>query len=449
MPSVTFYGATEEVTGSCYLVRGKKITLLVDCGLFQAEQFAHQKNYEPLPFNSKEINAVLLTHAHLDHTGRLPKLHLAGFSGKVLGTAPTLELTKYLWGDALEIMEIEYQETGRLPLYTKADVKHAEKFFEGVEYGRKVKLSATDWAIFHDAGHILGSAFIELLIDGKRLVFSGDIGNVHPPIIRETEALPDEVDLLTCETTYAGHLHEPPKARYELLRDAAVETINNKGTLLIPAFAVERTQEILYEFNNLVNEGILPAIPIYLDSPLAIKATRVFKNSPKFYNKEDYLLQQADGDMFDFPGLRQTATREKSKKINDTPPPKVIIAGNGMMNGGRIVYHLQRYLPDPKTTVLIIGYQAAGTTGRKILDGAKTVRIFNSPIPVKARIKAIGAFSAHGDQKKLLSWIGTAKSIGLAALVHGEPDGMNIFAEKLKELKIKATIPRHGETINI
>ena len=450
MPSITFYGATEEVTGSCYLVRGEKTTVLVDCGLFQGERFARQKNYEPLPFGCGEVDHVLITHAHLDHTGRIPKICLDGFTGNIYGTSPTLELTKYLWQDALEVMDIEYQETGRLPLYTARDTKKAEGFFKAASYGKKIFLSDTDYAIFYDAGHILGSSFIELVIDGKRIVFSGDIGNVPPPIIRETEKLPADIDLLLCESTYGNRLHEPPGERRKLLEKTVIETIKQKGVLLIPTFAVERTQEVLYEFNRMVNTGQIPAVPIFLDSPLAIKITEVFKKDLGFYNHDDQALASSgDHDLFNFPGLRLTQTRQKSKEINSVRAPKIIIAGNGMMNGGRIIYHLERYLPDQRNTLLIIGYQAYGTLGRKILEGHKWIPLFTRSVPVRAKIQAIGGFSAHADQKKLLSWIGSAKQLKRICLVHGDPDNMRQFALKLKNSKIPAVIPKYGETINI
>lgn len=449
MPSITFFGATEEVTGSCYLVRGKQVTILVDCGLFQGERFARARNYEPLPFGCGDIDHVLITHAHLDHTGRLPKMCAEGFTGKIFATKPTLELMTYLWEDALEIMEIEYQETGRLPLYGSEAMARVEKFFEGVDYGQKVQLSPSDYAIFHDSGHILGASFIELVIDGERIIFSGDIGNVHPPIIRETEKLPPQVDLLICESTYGNRLHEAPEERVAIFEQTAKETIARMGTLLIPAFAVERTQEILYQLHEMIKAGRIPAVPIFLDSPLAIKVTKIFRNHTEFFNNDDWLQQKKDHDLFNFPGLRLTPTREKSREINRIPAPKVIIAGSGMMNGGRIMYHLERYLPDPNNTLLIIGYQAKHTPGRHILSGQKWVQLLNKSVPVRAKVVAIGGFSAHADQAKLLSWVRQAKHIGKICLVHGDEESMAEFAAELQKQKLQAVIPKYGETISL
>ena len=447
MPTITFYGAAGEVTGSCYLIRGEKIAVLVDCGMFQGQRFAHEKNYKPLPFKSKEIDFVLLTHAHLDHTGRLPKMHLEDFSGNVYGTRPTLELTRCLWDDALEIMEIEYQETGRQPLYGKSEINSAAKFFTGVDYGEKIMLSETDYAVFHDAGHILGSAFIELVVDGKRLVFSGDIGNANPPLVQETEALPANLDLLVCESTYGNRIHEQQAERVQILTAEIKQTIAEGGVMLIPAFAVERTQELLHLLHELNERGQIPTVPIFLDSPLAIQVTKVFREHPQFYNHSHRLLKNHD--LFNFPGLRLAETRQKSKNINHVRAPKIIIAGSGMMNGGRIIYHLERYLPDPHSTLLIIGYQAAGTLGRKILNGHKWIPLFNKSVPVRARVKAIGGFSAHPDQNKLLSWIKTAKNLSEVCLVHGDLENIQEFAEILQANKIRTVIPKYKQTLNI
>lgn len=450
MPKVTFYGASQEVTGSCFLVKGEKTTVLVDCGLFQGSRFASDKNYEPLPFACGQLDQILVTHAHLDHTGRLPKVCLEGFVGKIYATKPTLKMVNHLWEDALEIMEIDYEERGRLPLYTPEQTEAAIKHFVGLSYNEKVRLSASDYAIFHDAGHILGSAFIELVIDRARMVFSGDVGNVNPPIINETVPLPADVDLLVCESTYGNRVHEPAAERQRALLAMVKETLERGGTLLIPAFAIERTQELLYFLHALIEEGQIPGIPIYLDSPLAIKITGVFKQFPEFYNPGDKLVQEHKGHLFNFPHLRIAQTRNDSKAIKRVDEPKIIIAGSGMMNGGRMVYHLQHYLPDEKNTLFIVGYQAKGTLGRQLLDGADRVRIFKTDVPVKAHTHAIGAFSAHADQKKLLNWMGAAKNLKRVALVHGDDEVMPVFAEAIKsQLKIPVQIPKIGSSIQI
>ncbi|OGE75724.1 MAG: hypothetical protein A3C85_04605 [Candidatus Doudnabacteria bacterium RIFCSPHIGHO2_02_FULL_48_21] len=447
MPSITFYGGANEVTGSSFLVKGKKITVLVDCGLFQGEKFAHQKNYDPMPFACGEIDHVLVTHAHLDHTGRIPKICLEGFAGNIFATKPTQALMRYLWEDAIEIMEIEQKETGRPLLYTKQDASRAEQFFTAVNYGEKIMLSEDDYAIFHNAGHILGSAFIELVIDGKRLVFSGDIGNVKPALVKETEKLPANIDLLVCESTYGNRVHETGAQRKKIFTTEIKQVIKNKGTVVVPAFAVERTQEILHLLHELNEQGQIPAIPIFLDSPLAIKVTKVFKKFRDFFN--DLHTDKPSHDLFNFPGLRLAETRDKSKQINHVQPPKMIIAGSGMMNGGRVLYHLEHYLSDPRSTVLVIGYQAAGTLGRRIVDGKKWIPLFNKSVRVRAKIKAIGGFSAHADQQKLTSWIKTAKHLRQICLVHGDAENIRQFANALSADKIPTVIPEYRETINV
>jgi len=450
LPKITFYGASREVTGSCFLIEGEKIKILVDCGLFQGGKFAEDKNQDPLPFACGEIDHVLVTHAHLDHTGRLPTLCMQGFTGKIFATKPTFDMVEFLWQDAAEIMDIEYKETGRLPLYSPEQAKKTLRFFKGVNYSEKIKLSDTDYAIFHDAGHILGSAFIELMIDGKRLVFSGDVGNRKPSIISETEKLPQDIDLLVCESTYGNREHEGPAEREKALFAMIKETLDRKGTLMIPAFAIERTQEILYILNNLVEEHKIPQIPIYLDSPLGIEITSVFRKYPEFFNEHDELMQKSTDGLFRFPGLKFTKTRNQSKQINQDRSPKVIIAGSGMMNGGRISFHLQRYLGRARNALFIVGYQVKGTLGRKILDGAKEVRIHRSTVPVKARVYAIGAYSAHADQKKLLEWMGASPNLKQVALIHGEEEQMEAFTAKIKEtLHIPVTAPEYKSSITI
>ena len=450
MPKVTFYGASKEVTGSCYLVEGKDTKIVVDCGLFQGGRFSSKKNSINLPFACGEIDNVLVTHAHLDHTGRIPRICMEGFTGKIYATKPTLEIVDYLWQDALEIMEIDYQEHGRLPLYSPEQAKKTITHFHGVNYKEKIQLKGQNYAIFHDAGHILGSAFIELIIDGKRLVFSGDVGNVDPPIIKETSPLPFDIDLLICESTYGDRNHEGRDEREQALLSMVQETAARHGTLMIPAFAIERTQEILYHLNTLVEEKQIPRMPIFLDSPLAIEVTSVFKKYPGFYNQEDLLVQNGGDDLFEFEGLEITKTRKQSIKINKINPPKIIIAGSGMMSGGRIMFHLQRYLSDERNTLFIVGYQANRTLGRKILDGAKEVHIFRSTVPVRAHVHAIGAFSAHADQKKLLSWIGASKNLKQVYLVHGEEEKMQIFSKKIKEkLKLDANLAVLNQTIEV
>jgi len=434
---ISFLGAAGEVTGSCTLIETENKKIMVDCGMFQGSDFNEGKNHDPLPFDAKELSSVLVTHAHLDHTGRLPMLVKNGYTGFFYATPATIDLTELILHDALSIMRHDNSKFGLPILYDEQDIAGVMQQFKPLDYHEwldvfddgKVK------AYLRDAGHIFGSAFIELVIEGKHLVFSGDIGNVDVPILRPTENLPPGVDLLVCESTYGDRLHESDQERRSIVENEVTQAMNRGGAMMIPSFSLERTQELMYQLNDLIDiTHKLKRVPIFLDSPLAIKATKVYRKYIKYYNLEALGLLKTGDDMFDFPGLETTLTVEESKKINNTPNPKIIVAGSGMMNGGRILHHALRYLSDPASTLLIIGYQAHGTLGRKILDGQSPVPVMRERVEVNCKVKAVGAFSAHGDQKKLLSWIGSGdlppKNIYLN---HGELEGMKKFSQKIKE----------------
>lgn len=445
-----FYGAAQEVTGSCYLVDTKSRRILIDCGMFQGERYADEKNEEHFPFDPTTIDTVLITHAHIDHNGRIPKLVREGFRGKIWATKPTRELIYFMWQDTVHIMRYAYEKTGQAMLYDEADVKHAYALIQGVPYGERVELGSEVWAEFHDAGHILGSSWIRLHSGERELVFSGDIGNDEAPIIRDTELI-GNADYIICESTYGDRIHEEIFGRKSKLKTVIEDTIARGGTLLIPAFSIERTQEILYELNWLIEEcKCLPKVPIYLDSPLAIHATGVFKEYKEYYDTEAKELSGKDRDLFSFPGLVATISSEESKKINTVVGSKVIIAGSGMMNGGRIMHHLPRYLPDPKSTLLVVSYQAEGTLGRKITSGAKSVQIFGEKVDIKCRIEAIHSYSAHGDQEKLLSWIRSGKNTQHIYITHGDKLASENLAVRIeKELKISASVPAFGSRVEM
>ncbi len=446
---LTFFGAAGEVTGSCMLLETAKARILVDCGLFQGVRMADERNHEPFPFDPRTIDAVLVTHAHTDHIGRIPVLASQRFSGPVYCTTPTRDLMALLWDDALQVMTEDWERTREWPpLYDQTAITAAEKLVRPVDYGAAIEVAPGITATFHDAGHILGSSFIEIRADGKTMVFSGDLGNRSVTILRPTEALP-AADAVVIEATYGGRNHEDPRERSEKLMRMILETVQSGGTLLIPAFAFERTQELLYELNHLVEHNHVPRIPVFLDSPLAIKATAVFKKYESFFNRKAACIVDCGDDFFTFPGLVMTLTRDESKTINDAPQPKIIIAGSGMMNGGRILHHLKRVLPDPKSTVLVIGYQAAGTLGRRIFDGDRMVKIHGDRIRVRCRVRAIGAYSAHADQEKLLEWLkgGMPKQVFVS---HSDVAVADAFSELVaKELHLPVRVPVVGETYAI
>jgi len=447
---ITFFGAAQEVTGSCYLIEAAGHRLLVDCGLFQGMKLADVRNHHDFPFAPSTIEALLLTHSHADHGGRIPKLVHDGFRGRIFATGPTAELTELLWDDHLEIMGYEKKKFGHPMLFASADVAKSVSRFEPVEYHERAEILPGIHATWFDAGHILGSSFILIEADGKRVVFSGDQGNSGEEIMFPTEALP-EADVVVCEATYGTELHEDPETRKELLRESVARTVEAGGVLMIPAFAIERTQELLHDLCSLVKSGALAEVSVFLDSPLAIDALDVYRAHRDLLRSGDRKDSPCSGELFSFPGLKLTRTRDESKTINSSPSPKVIIAGSGMMNGGRIQHHLVRYLPDPHSEVLVIGYQAAGTTGRHILDGERIVSVLDERVRVRARVRAIGAYSAHADKLKLLAWIAERKSTLHEVIVtHSDAPVGSRFAEDVKErLGLKAVTPTYGETIEV
>ncbi len=431
------------MTGSCSLVETGPFRIIVDCGMFQGDAGVESKNFNPLPFDAKSITHVVVTHAHLDHVGRLPVLVKNGYAGQFFATRPTVELAKLVMDDAFGIMEYDNKKFGRPLLHGPEDIAGVMERSKGVEYDEPIVLKSgggeeTVRATWHDAGHIFGSAFIVLEAEGKRVVFSGDVGNVEVPILRDTAALPKNVDLLVSESTYGDRLHETKLTRQQIVENMIADGTKRGGVVMIPSFSLERTQELIYELNDLIDrQHRLPPMPIFLDSPLAIDALKVYRKYPEYYDEEAEKYLQSGDDVFDFKGLTTTYTRTESMKINHIPGPKIIIAGAGMMNGGRILHHARRYLSDEKSTLLLIGYQSPGTLGHQIYSGKSPVRVLGDEVPVKCQVKMVGALSAHGDQKKLLQWIGAAQPKKVF-LNHGDPWCKEALAKKLGEVGIAA-----------
>ncbi len=452
---ITFCGADREVTGSCHLLEVGNKKILIDCGMFQGSNFNEGKNFDPFPFNPQELDVVLVTHAHLDHVGRLPKLVKEGFNGRIYMLKATVELTELIWHDAYEIMSYSHRKFQEPLLYDTTDIASALSLCKGVNYHEPLDLGEGISAVWKDAGHIFGSAFIEIeiktKIETKKVVFSGDIGNINEPIVRDTELISPNVDLMVCESTYGDRLHEPIDVRRSLILQLFNDAYKKGGTLMIPAFSLERTQELLYDLNYLSEiDKTLPPMPIFLDSPLAIDATKVYERYPEYYDAEAATLHNLGEDFLKFHQLKMTRTKEQSMEINKIRGPKVVIAGAGMMNGGRILHHAYRYLSDANSTLLIIGYQAQGTLGRRLYEGAKQVKVFNEDVFVNCTIKAVGALSAHGDQQKLLNWIGGSQLPKEIYFVHGEPHAATELAHKVRDkFNLKTFIPEMGETIEV
>lgn len=443
---LTFYGGADTVTGVNYVVETGEDKLVVDCGLYQGGNFAERQNFEPFPYNPKDIKAVFVTHSHIDHIGRLPKLWKDGFRGKIYSTPPCRDFAELLLIDSEGLLRKEAEREGKTPLYTVSDIDEVMKLWEGVSYHQPVTVGGVR-AILYNAGHILGSAIVKLGVGDKTILFSGDLGNYPAPIIQDTETL-SAADYVVVESTYGDRLHEDRERRQEFLEDVIEDTVRAGGVLMIPAFAMERTQDLLVHLNDLVERGRVPRVPVFIDSPLAINLTAIYKKYQSYFDEESLARIAAGDDLFNFPGLRLTLTTEESKAINDVPPPKVIIAGAGMSNGGRILHHERRYLPDPKSTILFVGYQSPGTLGRQILDGAQSVKIFGEEIPVRCRVRQISGYSAHADQPRLLDWLRPMRyTLKKVFVVQGELPAREALAQKIRdELAVEAVIPHAEES---
>lgn len=449
--TITFFGAAHEVTGSAHLIKHGNKQILLDCGMFQGGDFNEGKNADKFEFDPTLLTSVIISHAHIDHSGRVPKLIKEGYTGDIYMTKGTSEFVKFLWEDAERIMTYNNKKYQSPILFSKDDIKGALASCVGVDYEQKIDLGDGDFAILRDVGHIFGAAYIELHIGGKIIVHSGDVGNDNVPILKETENL-HEVDVLLCESTYGDRFHESITERKEVLLDLLEEGFGKGGTIMMPSFSLERTQELLYTFDELSEQdNNLPKFPIFLDSPLAIDVMPTYKKYPEYYDTEACKKYMGGNDFLDFPQLQITRSTEESKKINTIKGPKLIIAGAGMMNGGRIIHHLFRYLPDPNSTLIIVGYQARGTLGRRLYEGAKTVKIFGQDVEVNCTIRAIGALSAHADQNKLIRWISSAtKGPKKVYCIHGEEHAATALAHRIKkDLNIEAYVPEKGETVEV
>lgn len=449
---LTFYGGAQSVTGSNYLLETGDVRILIDCGLFQGSTEADAKNYEKFPYDPAALTAVFITHSHADHTGRLPKLYKEGFRGTMYATPPTLDITSVALPDNLSLMTEQARKIHHEPLFSQQDLNGIMDLGRGVEYDKEIKLGEGVTAVLHDSGHILGSSTIEIRAEGKKIYFSGDLGNPPTPLLKTFE-YPLDADYIVIESAYGNRVHEDRSTRREKLKSVVKSTIEHGGVLLIPSFAMERTQELLSELNGMHNAGEIPDVPIFLDSPLAIRLTEVYQKYPRYFNIEAQQLIESGDDLFNFPGLRYTRTSEESKLINGVPAPKIIIAGSGMSTGGRILHHEIRYLPDPNSTMLFIGFQVEGTLGRKIFDGEKEVTIMGEKVPVHCHIEAIGGYSAHADQPMLLSWLAAGAAGGKLKkvfTVQGEADSAAILAAKITaELHVEASVPTPDQIVEL
>lgn len=435
------------VTGANYQLDD----ILVDCGLHQGNYYCDKQNFEPFSYDPEKISAAFVTHAHIDHTGRLPKLVKDGFRGRVYSTSPTRDFAEFLLLDSENILGKEAQRENHPPLYLAEDVQRLMTQWQGIDYHSSVQEKKSK-VTFYDAGHILGSSIVVVEFEGKKIAFSGDLGNSPAPIIMPTESLEGlNIDYCVVESTYGNRLHEDVEQRKDILEDIIEDAVKTRGALMIPAFAMERTQELLFELNELAENGRIPRVPIFIDSPLAIKLTSVYQKYHTYFNPDVRNLIRSGDAIFNFPGLKMTLTTEQSKDINNVSPPKVIIAGSGMSQGGRILHHERRYLSDSNSAILFVGYQAKNSLGRRILDGAKSVKIFGEEIPVNCKVRVIGGYSAHADQAQLLNWLKPArKTLKKVFVVQGEEEASAVLARKISdELAVEAVAPNLGDEFEI
>ncbi|MCW2279158.1 MBL fold metallo-hydrolase RNA specificity domain-containing protein [Heliophilum fasciatum] len=459
-----FIGASQTVTGSCYLLETDQAKVLIDCGLFQGPKEIRERNYQDFPFHPGSIDFLLLTHAHTDHSGLVPKLTKLGFKGQILATGPTIDLCAVMLPDSGHIQEMEVTRKNRKasragkpllePIYTSDEAIEAMKFFRPVAFNEKIQITPAIQVRFVDAGHILGSASIEIWVNehGKaaKLVFSGDIGNTNLPIVNEPSTIND-ADYIIMESTYGNRLHDHSRSRLELLREVIVDTYQKGGKLIIPSFAIERTQELLFELAQLYEQKTIPEMPIYLDSPLAIAATEVFTKNMFFFDKESKDFFRRTRGVFSLPKLHYTRSTEESTALNTLEGRAIIIAGSGMADAGRIKHHLKHNLWRTEATVIFIGYQAQETLGRRLLDGEKNVRIHGEDIVVRADIRNIPGFSGHADRDGLLRWLQSFRQPPKKVFVtHGELESSLAFAQTVRlETGYDCYVPKWLETIEL
>lgn len=447
---LTFHGGAGTVTGANFLFESNELKLLIDCGLQQGGNVG-KSNYDDFQYNTQEIDFLIITHAHLDHIGRIPKLIRDGFDGVIYSTPSTKEIAKLIFEDNLHLLRDDARKKGVKPMYEEKDVKKTISLWKKVSYHEKIQLDGDHSFLLKDAGHILGSAMVEISKNNKKIVFTGDLGNSPTPFLRDTEVIRD-ADYLVMESVYGDRNHENSKEeRSKLLQNTIEENIKKKGTLIIPAFSIERTQIILYEINKLVENKIIPEIPVFLDSPLAIKVTDIYREKIKNFKKSVQEEITGGDDIFDFPKLKLTLYTSDSRKIFRTPSPKIIIAGSGMSHGGRIIFHEEKYLPDPNNTILFVGYQVAGNLGRQIQDGVKKVIINDKKITVRANVENISGFSAHKDLRGLTSFVEQmAGHVKQVFVVMGEPKSSLFLVQRLRDyLNVNAVVPKKGDTFTI
>lgn len=444
---LTFHGGTGTVTGANFLLESEDKKFLIDCGLTQSEKLADDLNWSPFPYDPKTIDILFITHAHIDHIGRIPKLIHDGFQGKIYSTKATKDLALPMLLDTVNILSRD-TEHHLDEIYTEQAVRTALSLWEGVDYHQAINIDHGFKISYKDAGHILGSGMLQVVYNEKTIVFTGDLGNSPSPLLRDTEAI-IHADYLVMESVYGDRNHEARGERKKMLERVIEDNYNRKGTLIMPTFSLERSQELLYEIDDLMQGKRVPSMPVFLDSPLAIKLTEVYRKYTDYFNETAKEKIKAGDDIFKFPSLRITVDAEESKAILHSPDPKIVIAGSGMSSGGRIMHHEHNYLPNPNNTILLTGYQSPGTLGRRIYDGAKSVHIFGEEVALRAHVEMISGYSGHKDSDALINFVETMSgTVRHVFVVMGEPKSSLFLAQRLRDyLGLVATAPDFGDVV--
>jgi metallo-beta-lactamase family protein len=445
---LTFAGGTGSVTGANFLVEGEGIKFLVDCGLNQGTKMADDKNWEPFIYDPAIVDILFITHAHIDHIGRIPKLVHDGFKGIIYSTIPTKDITELMLEDTANILSHSDNEALK-EIYGPKILEKIMGMWKVVDYHQDIAVG--DYVFrYRDAGHVLGSGMLELIYNNKKIIFTGDLGNSPSPLLRDTETLKN-VDYMLMESVYGDRNHTERNARREKLEATIEDNFKRKGTLVIPTFSLERSQELLFEIDQLVEHDRVPQMPIFFDSPLGIRLTKIYGKYAQYFNDFARKLVGEGNDIFNFPGLKSTLLTEESKEILHSVNPKIVIAGSGMSNGGRVLHHEANYLPNPNNTLLLTGYQSLGTLGRAIQDGATEVHINGQTVQVRATIVFIDGYSGHKDSDNLIEFVGTtADSLKKVYVAMGEPKSSLYLTQRLRDyLGVEAFAPEEGDVVEL